>query len=115
MVSAVAKGGTVPVGAIIVLEVYGAKVGRDGQLVLDSNGKIIPGPLNVISIMETIDGAKRYFPSNVSNGDWAYFFYSDDFQDKTTAADRSACMQCHKKSESSQFIFTYDAMLKAVR
>jgi hypothetical protein len=109
------KGGTVPSGAVIVLEVYGAEVDSDGQALLDGNGKMIPGPLNVIAVMETIDGARRYFPTDVSNGDWVYFFYSDEFEDKTTAGDRTACMECHKKSEDSQFIFTYDAMSKAVR
>jgi hypothetical protein len=115
MVNSIAKGGTVPVGAIVVLEVYGARVGNDGQPLLDSDGKMMPGPLNVISVMETIDGANRYFPFDVSNGEWIYFFYTDNFEDKTTAEDRLACMQCHKKSEGSQFIFTYNAMSKAVR
>jgi hypothetical protein len=73
MASAVGKG-AVPSGAVIVLEVYGAKVDSDGRPLLDGNGQMMPGPLNVVATMETIDGARRYFRSDISNGDWVYFF-----------------------------------------
>src|SRR6516162_2530642 len=54
MAQSVMTGMPIPLGAIIVLEVYGAKVDDGGRVVLDSGGNLVSGPLNVISVMETI-------------------------------------------------------------
>jgi hypothetical protein len=115
MASAMAGGRAIPSGAIIVMEVSGAALGADGQALRDVNGNMVLGPLNVISVMETISGASKLVPQNLANDDWVYFFFSDDFEDKTTAGDRADCLQCHKKAAASGFVFTHDAILKSVR
>lgn len=115
MASAVADGRAIPNGAIIVMEVSGAELEPDGQVLRDGSGKMILGSLNVISVMENINGAGALVPKDQANGDWAYFFFSDNFDDKTTSADRADCLKCHKSAEGSAFVFTYDAIRKAVR
>ena len=115
MASAVADGRVIPNGAIIVMEVSGAELGPDGQVLRDMNGKMILGSLNVISVMENINGVGALVSKDQANGDWAYFFFSDNFDDKTTSADRADCLKCHKNAEGSAFVFTYDAIRKAVR
>lgn len=115
MASAAAEGPAIPNGAIIVMEVSGAELKAGGRVIRDAGGNMIIGPINVISVMETISGAGRLVPKNVANGDWMYFFFSHNFEDRTTDADRADCLQCHKKAAGSGFAFTYDAILKTVR
>src|SRR5262249_17280853 len=112
---AIARGTAMSDGAIIVMEVFGAELGPNGQPVRDRDGKMMLGPLNVISLMETIKGANQHFAKDLANGDWVYFFLSSNFDDKTTPEDRVDCLRCHQKAASSQFIFTREQIFKAVR
>jgi hypothetical protein len=115
MAQSLRTGTPIPVGAIIVLEVYGAKVDSGGRVVVDAAGNLVPGPLNVISVMETIANANKYAFGKSPNGDWMYYFFSPDFEDKSTSRDRAACMDCHGEAAQSNFVFTFEPMLKAVR
>ena len=115
MAQSVMTGMPIPLGAIIVLEVYGAKVDDGGRVVLDSGDNLVSGPLNVISVMETIKDANKYAFGKGPNGDWMYYFFSPGFEDKSTSQDRAACMDCHGEAAQPHFVFTYEPMLKAVK
>jgi hypothetical protein len=100
------------VGAIIVLEVFAARLDESGLAVLDSAGNLIPDSLGVVSSME-MQGNGETLKSSDDN--WSYFFFSKDWVDKTTAEDRASCVQCHETAKSSQYIFTYGEMEKSLR
>jgi len=115
MARAVRDGGPPPDGAIIVLEVYGARTDARGEAMLDRDGKLIPGALNVVSVMETKESLAKQAPADIRNGNWVYFFFSPDFQDKTTEGDRKGCLACHRSKADQHYIFTYEDMKKVVK
>jgi len=108
------KGEPLPSGTVITLVQYRAQLDADGNPSKDANGRFIKGDLAAYTVMEKRTGWGTEYPDNVRNGEWEYQAFKAD-RTPNTAANLTACFNCHKPLNPNQdFVFSYDK-LKAAR
>jgi hypothetical protein len=109
-VEAAKKGEPLPSGTVITLVQYAAKLGADGNPEKDANGRFVKGNLLAYTVMEKRTGWGTEYPDNVRNGEWEYQAFKAD-KTPNTAANLTACFNCHKPLEPRlDFVFSYDRM-----
>ena len=109
-VEAAKKGEPLPSGTVITLVQYAAKLGADGNPEKDANGRFIKGNLIAYTVMEKRTGWGTEYPDNVRNGEWEYQAFKAD-KTPNTAANLTACFNCHKPLEPRlDFVFSYDKL-----
>ena len=109
-VEAAKKGQPLPSGTVITLVQYAAKLGADGNPEKDANGRFIKTNIIGYTVMEKRAGWGAEYPDNVRNGEWEYRAFKAD-KTPNTAANLTACFNCHKPLNPAQdFVFSYDKM-----
>ena len=109
------KGETLPSGTVITLIQYAAKLGADGNPEKDTNGRFIKGNLLAYTVMEKRAGWGSEYPEAQRNGEWEYQAFKAD-QTPNTAANLTACFNCHKPlGEKVDYVFSYDKMKAAAQ
>ena len=109
-VEAAKKGEPLPSGTVLTLVQYAAKLGADGNPEKDANGRFIKGNLLAYTVMEKRTGWGTEYPDNVRNGEWEYQAFKAD-KTPNTAANLTACFNCHKPLEPRlDFVFSYDKL-----
>jgi hypothetical protein len=101
-------GKAAPEGTIILMEDHKAKLGADGQPMLDAKGRFIPEPevMRVI-IQEKEKGWGAEYPPEKRNGEWEYAFFNPDGTQKADFK-YDGCFACHKQArEKSDYTFTF--------
>jgi hypothetical protein len=97
-----------PEGTVILMEDHKAKLGPDGNPVLDGDGKFIPEPdVLAVIIQEKEKGWGAEYPPEKRNGEWEYAIFDPK---GTPKADMKydACFSCHKQArESSDYTYTF--------
>jgi hypothetical protein len=99
-------------GAVLVMEVYKAKLDADGNPVVGSDGFFEPGELAGIAVMEAREGWGAEYPEEIRNGDWQYAFF-DAKEHALVERDYQPCFACHKPLDASDYVFSFDALTKA--
>ncbi len=108
------KGEPLPSGTVLTLVQYAAKLGADGNPEKDANGRFIKTNILGYTVMEKRTGWGAEYPDNIRNGEWEYRAFKAD-KTPNTAANLTACFNCHKPLNPAQdFVFSYDK-LKAHR
>lgn len=102
-------GGDFPDGAYLLVEIYAAEAGADGELVKGDDGALTPGDRAAYTAMEKRAGWGDDVPEIVRNGDWRYAVFSVDGENKAGVGE-AACLACHKPLTDADYSFTYDAM-----
>lgn len=98
-------------GSILVMEIYKAKLGEDGQPVTGDDGRRIKDSLSVIAVMQKEEGWGAQYPPELRNDDWQYAFFTPD--DHTLVErDYTGCFECHKPLEEQDFVFSFDELSK---
>ena len=112
-VEAAKKGQPLPSGTVITLVQYAAKLGADGNPEKDANGRFIKTNIIAYTVMEKQTGWGKDYPDNVRNGEWEYQAFKAD-KTPNTAANLTACFNCHKPLGSApDFLFSFDRMKAA--
>jgi hypothetical protein len=113
-VDAAKKGQPLPSGTVITMVQYAAKLGADGNPEKDANGRFIKTNIIGYTVMEKRTGWGTEYPDNVRNGEWEYQAFKAD-KTPNTAANLTACFNCHKPlGAAPDYLFSYDRM-KAAR
>ena len=108
------KGEPLPDGTVITMLQYAAKLDVQGNPEKDADGRFIKGNLLGYAVMEKRTGWGAEYPDNVRNGDWEYQAFKAD-KSPNTAANLTACFNCHKPLDKQDFVFLYDKLKAAAR
>jgi len=112
-IEAAKKGQPLPSGTVVTLVQYAAKLDAQGNPEKDANGRFIKGNLVGYTVMEKRTGWGTEYPDNVRNGEWEYQAFKAD-KTPNTAANLTACFNCHKPLGSApDFLFSFDRMKAA--
>ena len=108
------KGEPLPSGTVITLIQYAAKLDAQGNPEKDANGHFIKGNLIGYTVMEKRTGWGTEYPDNIRNGEWEYQAFKAD-KSPNTAANLTACFNCHKPLDKQDFVFLYDKLKAAAK
>ena len=113
-VKAVREGKPIPSGTVLTLVQYKAQVDTAGNPVKDANGRFIKGDLVGVTVMEKRTGWGTEYPDDIRNGEWEYQAFKAD-KSPNTAANLTACFNCHKPLDKQDFVFLYDKLKAAAK
>ena len=113
-VAAAKAGKPMPNGTVITLVQYAAKLGADGNPEKDANGRFIKTNIIAYTVMEKRAGWGTEYPDNVRNGEWEYQAFKAD-KTPNTAANLTACFNCHKPLDKQDFVFSFDKLKTATK
>ena len=108
------KGEPLPSGTVITLIQYAAKLDAQGNPEKDANGRFIKGNLIGYTVMEKRTGWGTEYPDDIRNGEWEYQAFKAD-KSPNTAANLTACFNCHKPLDKQDFVFLYDKLKAAAK
>ncbi len=112
-IDAAKKGQPLPSGTVITMVQYAAKLDAQGNPEKDANGRFIKTNVVGYGVMEKRTGWGTEYPDNVRNGEWEYQSFKAD-KTVNTAANLSACFNCHKPLDPAKdFVFSYERMKAA--
>lgn len=109
--AAARSGKTVGDGAIIIGEVYSAKVDADAKPVLGADGKFVPDKVVNYTGMAFDAGWGKDIPDVLRNADWNYAAFTPDRKLRPNL-NYAECFACHKPKESTSYLFTLADMAK---
>jgi hypothetical protein len=114
-VIAAKRGEPLPSNTVIALVQYAAQLDAQGNPEKDANGRLIKTD-NIVgyTVMEKRAGWGAEYPDNVRNGEWEYRAFKADGT-PNTAANLTACFNCHKPLDKQDFVFSYDKMKAAAQ
>jgi Cytochrome P460 len=99
-------------GAVLVMEVYKAKLDADDNPVVGSDGFFEPDEMALIAVMETRSGWGADYPEAWRNSEWEFAAFKPD--DHTLVErDYQPCFECHKPLTGSDFVFSFKALSEA--
>jgi len=102
-------GGSLPIGAKIVMEVHKAMLDDEGNPVEGSDGFYLKDTLAGFGVMEKGVGWGDEIPEVLRNDDWNYAFFNADKTHKA-GINQAGCMACHKPLDSGDYMFSADAL-----
>jgi hypothetical protein len=109
------KGEPLPSGTVLTLVQYAAKLDAQGNPEKDTNGRFIKTDrILAYTVMEKRTGWGTEYPDNVRNGEWEYQAFKAD-KTPNTAANLTACFNCHKPYDKQDFVITYDKLKTAAK
>jgi hypothetical protein len=98
-IKALRNGEPIPSGSVITMVKYGAALNAQGEPLRHDNGRFIRGELLGFSVME-----KRTA--------WAFQDFTADGRPKLIT-NRTACVECHRSQEKTDFLFTWQKIKAA--
>ena len=108
------KGESLPSGTVLTLVQYAAKLDAAGNPEKDANGRFIKTNIIAYTVMEKRAGWGAEYPDNMRNGEWEYQAFKAD-KTPNTAANLTACFNCHKPLDKHDFVFSYDKLQAAAK
>lgn len=94
-----------PDGTTLILEMRPAKLGADGQPLLDAGGRFIADDkLNAMGVQQKKQGFGAEYPESFRNPDWEYAMFEPDGKLRANV-NTQPCMQCHKPRAKDDYTF----------
>jgi hypothetical protein len=110
--AAAKPGEPLPDGTTLILEGRSAKLGPDGQPLLDANGRFMPSDqIVLIATQQKRRGWGAEYPDNIRNGEWEYAVFQTNGS-LNTGANLQPCMQCHKPRAADDFTMVAARIVK---
>lgn len=102
--------GKMPYGSILVAEVFKARLDAEGSVITSSLGQRISDKLALIAVMQREEGWGEQYPEGLRNGNWEMAAFKPD----GAVADRdlNACLACHAPLTETNFLFSYEHLVK---
>jgi hypothetical protein len=114
-IDAAKKGEPLPSGTVMTLVQYGALLDVYGNPQIAANGRFIKGKLVAYTVIEKRTGWGAECPDNVRNGEWEYQALKAD-KTPNTAANLTACFNCHKPlGAGPDYLYSHDKLKAASR
>ena len=108
--AAAAKAGKpLPSGAMILVEVFKAKLDGDGNPVTGADGYFEAGSLALYTAMQKIGGAGAQVPAIFANGNWRYALFTTD-RSHRSGINEAKCLACHQPESAKDNVFTLDTL-----
>ena len=105
LLQAARDGKPVPDGAVILTEVYTAKLDANKNPVMGADGFFVPEKLVAYTAMATGKDWGKDFPDMLRNGDWNYAVFTPDKQHRA-GINQAECLACHKPLDKESYLFT---------
>ncbi len=94
-------------GSILVMEIYHAKKGANGEFQKDSQGKLVKNGLAKVYTMQKGKGWGMHAPEGLKNGDWIYSAFKPNGEH--LEVDYSKCRSCHQPlGNNKDYVQGYD-------
>jgi cytochrome c553 len=104
----------IPDGAVILTEVYTAKLDANKNPVTGSDGHFVPDKLVAYTAMATGKDWGKDFPEMLRNGDWNYAVFTPEKQHRA-GVNQAECLGCHKPLDKESYLFTLKELGTASR
>jgi Cytochrome P460 len=111
---AVRAGQPVPSGTVFSAPTFKAVLDDKGEMVRDSNGRLIRGRLDRVVVMEKRTGWGAQYPADLRNGEWEYAVFGPNGTLRAKA-NYAACFKCHQPQAKQDFVFSFAQLLKAAQ
>lgn len=111
-VQAARAGKPVPDGAMMLAEIYSAKLDAQGKPLVGADGFFVPDQIVGYSTMGRDAGWAKDVPEMLRNENWNYAVFSAARQLRP-GVNQAECLACHKPLDKSSYLFTLE-QLKAV-
>ncbi len=102
--------GKLPYGSVLVAELYSAKLDADGEPVISELGRRIIDKLAAIVVMERGEGFDAEYPEELKVGDWEFAVFNPS--GKRLEKDVTGCRACHHPLTDSEFVFSYEHIVR---
>ena len=99
-------GKPLPAGAMLVSEVYSAKLDERNQPAHGPDGLFVAEKLVFYSTMARGEGWGREIPDILRNEDWNYAVFQPDGSPRPRT-NHAECLACHRAQDEASFMFTY--------
>jgi cytochrome c553 len=99
------EGKPIPDGAVILTEVYTAKLDANKNPVTGGDGFYVAEKLVAYTAMATGKDWGKEFPEMLRNGDWNYAVFTTDKQHRP-GVNQAECLACHKPLDKESYLFT---------
>jgi len=99
------EGRPIPDGAVILTEVYTAKLDANKNPVTGADGFFVPEKLVAYTAMATGKDWGKEFPEMLRNGDWNYAVFTPEKQHRA-GVNQAECLGCHKPLDKESYLFT---------
>lgn len=105
--AAARPGAPLPEGTVIIMEDHAARLGPDGNPLIDQQGRLIPLPAATgVFIQEKRAGWGEGYPPEIRNGNWEYARFNPDGSRHPGAVE--GCFSCHLKTRANEdFAFNF--------
>ena len=100
------KGDALANGSILVMEIYNAKKGADGNPIKRPDGHNAKDNLAKVFVMEKGAGWGKNAPDGLATGDWVFSAFSAE--GTPIKANFKKCRQCHLPLKDKDFVHRYD-------
>jgi cytochrome c553 len=107
-------GKRLPDGAILLTEVYSAKLDSTLEPAKGSDGLYVPSQLLFYSVMARGSGWGKDIPDILRNEDWNYAAFTPARQPRPNI-NHAECLACHKSQVEENFTFTMKALTSAAK
>ena len=94
-------------GSILVMAIYNAKKGSNGEFEKDAQGNLMKDGLAKIFVMQKDKGWGMHAPEGLKNGDWIFSAFKPNGD--RLAVDYAACRSCHLPlGDAKDYVHRYD-------
>lgn len=100
-------------GAVLLIEIYKARLDDDQKPVVGSDGFYEKDQLAAYAVMEKQPGWGDEFPEAIRNGNWNYALFTPAKTHKP-GVDEAECLACHKPLAEDDYLFSWDELAKKV-
>jgi hypothetical protein len=108
------QGKPLPDGAVLLSEVYAAKLDAGQNPVVGPNGAYERGALVQYRVMARGPGWGRDMPAILRNEDWNYAVFTADRKIRQDV-NHAECLACHKPQDKDSFAFTLKELAAVAR
>lgn len=108
------RGGALPEGALLFVEVFKAKLDAEGKPVAGADGRFLADKLAAYTAMEKRAGWGKAVPEILRNGDWSYAVFTAEKIHKPDV-NQATCLACHKPEADKDYVFSLTALREKAR
>ena len=99
-------------GALVLVEVFSAKLDATNKPVMGKDGFYEPNKLLFYTSMESGPDWGKNIPEMLRNADWNYAVFTTD-KKLRAGVNQAECLACHKPLESTSYLFTSKSLIAA--
>jgi cytochrome c553 len=111
-IQAAKDGKPLPDGAVLLAEVYSARLDADKKPAMGADGFFVPEKLLFYTAMATGAGWGKDLPDMLRNGNWNYAVFTTDKQHRP-GVNQAECLACHKPLDDKSYVFTLKELAAA--